>query len=60
MIENGGIIIAKKKNTPAEKSDKRTEIILVRHFGDKDFIQLYAEYVATKILDRAEEERKSA
>lgn len=53
--------MAEKKKIPAaEKSDKRTEIILVRHFGDKDFIQLYAEYVADKILDRAEEERKSA
>ena len=48
------------KKAPAEKSDKRAEIILVRHFGDKDFIQLYAEYVTAKILDRAEEERKSA
>ena len=53
--------MAEKKTIPAaEKSDKRAEIILVRHFGDKDFIQLYAEYVAEKISDRAEEERKSA
>ena len=53
--------MAEKQKIPAaEKSGKRTEIILVRHFGDKDFIQLYAEYAAAKILDRAEEERRSA
>lgn len=53
--------MGKKKKTPAaDKSDKRAEIIVVRHFGDQDFIQLYAEYVADKISERAEEERKSA
>ncbi len=51
----------KKITTPeVEKSDKRAEIIIVRHFGNQDFVQLYAEYVADKILERAEEERKSA
>lgn len=53
--------MAKKKKMPAaERSDKRAEIIIVRHFGNQDFVQLYAEYVADKILERAEEERKSA
>lgn len=50
----------KKRKSASERSDKRAEIIIVRHYGDKDFIQLYAEYVADKILERAEEERKSA
>lgn len=50
----------KKRKSAAERSDKRAEIILVRHYGDKDFVQLYAEYAADKILERAEEERKSA
>ena len=53
--------MAKKKKTPAaEKSDKRAEIIIVRHYGDKDFVQLYAEYVADKILERSKEEQRSA
>lgn len=53
--------MAKKKKTPAaEKSDKRAEIIIVRHYGDKDFVQLYAEYVADKILERVKAEQKSA
>lgn len=53
--------MAEKKKIPAaEKSDKRAKIIIVRHYGDKDFVQLYAEYVADKILESAEEERKSA
>ena len=50
----------KKKNPAAEKSDKRAEIIVVRHFGDQDFVQLYAEYVADKILERSKEEQRSA
>ena len=33
----------KKKMPAAEKSDKRAEIIVVRHFGDQDFVQLYKE-----------------
>ena len=34
--------MAEKKKIPAaEKSDKRAEIILVHHYGDKDFVQLY-------------------
>lgn len=53
--------MAEKKKTPAaEKSDKRAEIIVVRHFGDQDFVQLYAEYVADKILERSKEEQQSA
>lgn len=44
----------------SEQSDKRTKIIIVRHYGDEDFVQLYAEYVANKILENAEEEQKSA
>ena len=50
----------KKKTLAAEKSDKRAEIIVVRHFGDQDFVQLYAEYVADKILERSKEEQQSA
>ena len=50
----------KKKISAAEKSDKRAEIIVVRHFGDKDFVQLYAEYAANKILERVKAEQKSA
>lgn len=50
----------KKKISAAEKSDKRAEIIVVRHFGDQDFVQLYAEYVADKILERSKEEQQSA
>lgn len=53
--------MAKKKKTPAaEKSDKRAEIIVVRHFGDQDFVQLYAKYAANKILERVKSEQKSA
>lgn len=53
--------MAKKKKAPAaEKSDKRAKIIVVRHFGDRDFVQLYAEYVADKILESIEEEQRSA
>lgn len=53
--------MAKKKKTPAaEKSDKRAEIIIVRHYGDKGFVQLYAEYVADKILERVKVEQRSA
>ena len=50
----------KKKNPAAEKSDKRAEIIVVRHYGDQDFVQLYAEYAANKILERVKAEQKSA
>ena len=53
--------MAEKKKIPtAENLDKRAEIIIVRHYGDKDFVQLYAEYVADKILERAKEEQRSA
>lgn len=53
--------MAKKKKMPAaERADKRAKIIIVRHYGDKDFVQLYAEYVANKILESTEEEQKSA
>lgn len=53
--------MAEKKKIPAaEKSDKRAEIIVVRHFGDQDFVQLYAEYAANKILERVKAEQKSA
>lgn len=53
--------MAKKEKMPAaERSDKRAKIIIVRHYGDKDFVQLYAEYVADKILESTEEEQKSA
>ncbi len=53
--------MAEKKKIPAaDKSDKRAKIIIVRHFGDQDFVQLYAEYVANKILERVKAEQKSA
>ena len=44
--------------TKKEKNGKQTKIILVRRFGDRDFVQLYSKYVAEKILSRAE--KKSA
>lgn len=50
----------KKRKSAAERADKRAKIIIVRHYSDKDFVQLYAEYVANKILESAEEEQKSA
>ena len=53
--------MAEKKKVPAaEKSDKRAEIIVVRHYGDQDFVQLYAEYAANKILERVKAEQKLA
>ncbi len=47
-------------SSDSERSDKRAEIIIVRHYGDKDFVQLYAEYAADKILERVKAEQKSA
>ena len=52
-----------KKNThpKLEKSDRGTKIVLIRRFGEQDLMQLYAKYVADKILAMvSEEEKKSA
>lgn len=49
----------KKSRFAAERSDKRAEIIIVRHYGDKDFIQLYAQYAADKILNSIKEEQSA-
>ena len=51
-----------RKNISSDtKPDKAAKIVLVRHFGEQDLMQLYAKYVADKILDMvSEEEKKSA
>ena len=50
-----------KKNThpKAEKTDRGTKIVLVRRFGEQDLMQLYAKYVADKILAMVSEEEKN-
>ena len=51
----------KKSKSPDTKPDKVAKIVLVRHFGEQDLTQLYAKYVADKILAMvSEEEKKSA
>ena len=48
-----------QKATNKNSRDK-TKIIVKRVFGDQDLINLYAEYVAEKILDKGLVEKESA
>ena len=44
----------------ADKTDRGTKIVIVRHFGKQDLIQLYSKYVADKILGMVSEEEKES
>lgn len=48
----------KAQHTNKKKNNKQTKIILVRRFGDRDFVQLYSKYVAEKISRRELKEER--
>jgi hypothetical protein len=43
-----------------EKEESRTKIIVTRVFGDRDFIELYADYAADMIRRKIAESAKTA
>ena len=49
-----------KREREEEKGENRTKIIVSRVFGDRDFLDLYAEYAADMIRRKITESAKTA
>ncbi len=49
-----------KREGEEEKEENRTKIIVTRIFGEKDFIELYADYAADMIRRKITESAKTA
>ena len=63
IIRKGNYDLKKKetkREREAEKEENRTKIIVTRVFGDRNFLDLYADYAADMIRRKIAENAKTA